>query len=61
MEDIEAPESDYDYDDAADDGWIPEFDDEPDISAEYEFNSSMESAGWGTSEDYGYYGGDEDY
>ncbi len=33
-------------------------DDEPDLSAEFEFDSAMESVGWGTDESYGYYGDD---
>lgn len=29
---------------------------EPDLDWQFEFDSSMTSAGWGTEEDYGYYG-----
>lgn len=29
---------------------------EPDLDFGYEFDSAMESIGWGTDEDYGYYG-----
>jgi len=32
---------------------------EPDLDAQFEHDSQMESIGWGTDEDYGYYG--EDY
>lgn len=31
---------------------------EPDLSFQYEHDSAMASAGWGTDEDYGYYGDD---
>ena len=34
-------------------------DNEPDISFQFEHDSSMASAGFGTDEDYGFYGGDE--
>jgi hypothetical protein len=37
------------------------YDDEPVIDFGYEHDSSMTSIGWGTDEDYGYYGGDDDY
>ena len=33
--------------------------DEPELDEQFEFESAMTSAGWGTEEDYGYYGGDE--
>lgn len=36
-------------------------DNEPDIDEQFEWESSMASAGWGTDEDYGYFGGDDDY
>lgn len=32
--------------------------DEPDLDFGFEFDSAMESVGWGTDEDYGYYGED---
>ncbi len=35
-----------------------QYDDEPDIGFQYEHDSSMASIGWGTDEDYGYYGDD---
>jgi hypothetical protein len=46
---------DYDYDDEEwdDDGLLPGEDMDGD------FDSGMASAGFGTDEDYGYYGGDE--
>lgn len=34
-------------------------DDEPDLDFGFEHDSSMMSVGWGTDEDYGYYGGDD--
>ena len=37
------------------------YDDEPVIDFGYEHDSSMASIGWGTDEDYGYFGGDDDY
>lgn len=33
-------------------------DSEPEMSFQYEHDSSMTSVGWGTDEDYGYYGDD---
>jgi hypothetical protein len=33
--------------------------DEPDLDFGFEHDSSMASAGWGTDEDYGFYGDDE--
>ena len=35
-----------------------EMDDEPDIDFGFEHDSSMASVGWGTDEDYGFYGDD---
>lgn len=32
-----------------------------DDSMDGDHDSAMESIGWGTDEDYGYYGGDDDY
>lgn len=32
---------------------------EPDLDEGFEFDSAMASAGWGTDEDYGYFGCDE--
>lgn len=32
---------------------------EPDLDFGFEHDSSMASAGWGTDEDYGFFGGDE--
>jgi hypothetical protein len=37
------------------------YDDEPTMSLGYEHDSAMTSIGWGTDEDYGYYGDDYDY
>lgn len=34
-------------------------DDEPFMSAQFEHDSAMTSIGWGTDEDYGYYGEDD--
>lgn len=42
----------YSWDDPEDDG-------QPDFM--FEHDSSMASVGWGTDEDYGYYGDDYDY
>jgi hypothetical protein len=50
----DAAEQEDDYD-ANDDG------DEPDIGMQFEHDSAMTSIGWGTDEDYGYYGGDDDF
>lgn len=46
-----------------DDGCEPDngWDNEPDESMDGDFDSGMASAGLGTDEDYGYYGGNEDY
>jgi hypothetical protein len=44
-----------DYDDYNDDG---DFDDSYDDSMDGDHDSAMESCGWGTDEDYGYYGDD---
>jgi hypothetical protein len=33
-----------------------DFDFEPDLDFDFEHDSAMESAGWGTDEDYGHYG-----
>ena len=41
------------------DGVEPEYEDDYDDSMDGDHDSAMESAGWGTDEDYGYYG--EDY
>lgn len=32
---------------------------EPDLDEQFEIESSLSSAGWGTDEDYGFYGDDE--
>jgi len=46
-------DEDFDYDE--------DFDAyEPDLDFGYEFDSAMESVGWGTDEDYGLIGGDSD-
>ena len=34
---------------------------EPVLDEAFEFESAMASAGWGTDEDYGYYGDNEDF
>jgi hypothetical protein len=46
---------DHDYSDDfdGDDLW------EDSLDESFEWESSMASAGWGTDEDYGYYGGDD--
>jgi hypothetical protein len=56
------------YEDGATDAWNDgedDFDDdsdpEPDIGFQFEHDSAMTSIGWGTDEDYGYYGGDDDF
>jgi len=46
---------DVDYDDLTDEDWDDSYDD----SMDGDFDSGMSSAGFGTDEDYGYYG--EDY
>jgi len=60
---------DKDYDDSqgdtqgdtfTDDGADPGGDNYDD-SMDGDFNSGMASAGWGTDEDYGYFGNDEDF
>ena len=43
------------WDEEEDDVWCDEYDD----SMDGDFDSAMRDAGWGTDEDYGYYG--EDY
>lgn len=43
-------------DDDADFDW---YDVEPVLDEHFEFGSAMASAGWGTDEDYGYFGGDD--
>lgn len=35
---------------------MDDFDYEPDLDYGFEFDSAMASVGWGTDEDYGYYG-----
>lgn len=53
----------------SDDGYEPdgyeddfgEYDPEPDLDYMTEFDSAMASAGMGTDEDYGYFGGGEDW
>lgn len=47
-----------DYDDFDGDDFT---DFEPVLDEQFEFDSAMASAGWGTDEDYGYFGGDEDW
>jgi hypothetical protein len=62
------------YEDGATDSWneydVAETEDdydvygdesEPEMSLQFEHDSAMTSIGWGTDEDYGYFGGDEDY
>jgi hypothetical protein len=43
-----------------DEGYDDDYDDHYDDSMDGDHDSAMESAGWGTDEDYGYFGG-EDY
>lgn len=50
---------DYDYDIGYGCYDGDDYDFEPDLDEVYEFESAMASAGWGTDEDYGYYGDDE--
>ena len=38
-----------------------DYDDNYDDSMDGDWDSGMASAGWGTDEDYGYFGGDEEY
>lgn len=54
---------DYLDDDGECDYCLNVYDDvtEPPLDFGYEHDSSMTSVGWGTDEDYGYYGGDDDY
>lgn len=40
-----------------DENWADYYDD----SMDGDHDSAMESAGWGTDEDYGYYGGGDDW
>lgn len=49
------------FDEDEDDGWneYDSWDEDYDDSMDGDHDSAMESAGWGTDEDYGYYG--EDY
>ena len=67
-DDFELPSDDRNYDDSNDfyledsdeededyDAWDDSYDD----SMDGDFDSAMRDAGWGTDEDYGYYG--EDY
>ena len=54
------PSCEQDYlDEDGECGYCLHYYDEPDIDFGYEHDSSMASVGWGTDEDYGYYGGDE--
>ena len=47
-----------DYDDDCNDDFEFDFDDEPWLDESFEIESALASAGWGTDEDYGYYGDD---
>jgi hypothetical protein len=47
-----------DYDDDCNDDFEFDFDDEPWLDESFEIESAFASAGWGTDEDYGYYGDD---
>ena len=47
-------EPDIDFPDEPADDYF----DEPDLDFGFEFDSAMASVGWGTDEDYGYYGDD---
>lgn len=53
---IDSPPEDYVLDTEPDYG-----DPEPDLDYMTEFDTAMASAGWGTDEDYGYFGGDDDW
>lgn len=46
-------------DDDYSDDFSDDYDYEPDLDFGFECDSALASAGWGTDEDYGYYGGDE--
>jgi hypothetical protein len=48
--------NDHFTDDTDDFDWP---DEEPILDEQFEFESAMASAGWGTDEDYGYFGGDD--
>jgi len=48
---------DYDNDNSGEVDWY----DEDDDSMDGDHESALSSAGWGTDEDYGYYGEDVDY
>lgn len=45
----------------SDDPNYDDYDDFYDDSMDGDHDSAMESAGWGTDEDYGYFGEDNDY
>jgi hypothetical protein len=47
---------DYLDDDGECDYCLNVYDDDGDVGFQYEHDSSMASVGWGTDEDYGYYG-----
>lgn len=57
IEDGELPEDDYDEDEDDEDTYEEDMDE----SMDGDFDSGMRDAGHGTDEDYGYYGGGEDY
>ena len=64
--DYDGVDGDYlDYDEYLDDDWDGSRDDFDDYyyddSMDGDHESGLASAGWGTDEDYGYYGGDEDW
>lgn len=40
-------------------GWFDVEDDEPEDGMDGDHDSAMASAGWGTDEDYGHFGGEE--
>lgn len=48
-------------DDDYSDDFSDDFDFEPDLDFMTEHDTAMASAGWGTDEDYGYFGGDDFY
>ena len=49
----------YEYDDFEEDDTVGEFEDDSfDDSMDGDAESALASAGWGTDEDYGYYGDD---
>lgn len=57
--DYEMPVWEEDYYDAYDAEEEASYFDEPDLDEQFEIDSALTSAGWGTDEDYGYYGNED--